>query len=443
LPPGKIALTFQVNSVFNPLPTRDQWDRFIKEFTASDPQVGLVDLRVTFGPASDAAANSDCFYYPSNIVPSTTGNTLLNLDPFLNADASFDKADFPGSMLVSVQRDSKTYALPIDIQPVVLRYDPARWSASKLPAPANNWGIEALVDALKALKTTAPDATSGPFVDAGTNGTYLLVLIAAYGGVPIDYRTNPPTVNFTAPATVTAIRQALDLARNGYIRYGALGDLIGGPDSVFPNNTTAIYPSTLDGPAVTTKVRGIDPNKPVLFPAGREFSGLAYNLGTAYISAQAPSPDACYRFISAMSKRPELFQTMPARRSVLSNAAFKAATNPDLLALYNQVDALLKDPRTVAFPAFEKGTITISNLLVPHWLYEAFDKYVLNNGDLDAALKEAEAYAKGFLGCTANLPPLTLANAGPDTRATTNAYLDCAIKVDGRLKPILDPMYVR
>jgi hypothetical protein len=44
-----------------------------------------------------------------------------------------------------------------------------------------------------------------------------MMLIAAYGGLPIDYRTTPATLNFTDPATISAIQQVLDLAKNGYI----------------------------------------------------------------------------------------------------------------------------------------------------------------------------------------------------------------------------------
>lgn len=444
VPPGKIALKFDMSTDFyvpnigRSLPNKEAWDKVIKEFTDSDPQVGLIDLKVTSDTISEAVTKSDCFYLPENAVPTAATNSLLSLDPLMNADASLDRADFINGILASVQRDNKTYAIPLDLKPMILRYDGARFKTANLPEPAGTWTVEAFNDALKALKPNAQ--TDSPFADVGTNGAYLLVLMAAYGGIPVDYRTNPLTINFTDPTAVTAIRQVLDLAKNNYLKYSPLGSITGGI-SYSPNNMTAIYPSALDAFSPVKKSPGLDANKPVLFPTGRQYNGVAYNLGTAYISTQAQNPEACYRFISTLSKHPELFLAMPVRHSSLASPTLAATTNPDVLALYRQIDTLLKDPHTVAFPAFNKGTITISALMVQHWLFEAFDAYVLNSGDLDVALKNAETYANGFQACIANLPVLTTASASRnDTAEVTKQYIDCAEKVDARLKPVLDPL---
>ncbi len=436
LPADKIALNFQVSSTIKPLPTRAQWDRVIQEFIAADPQVGAVNLRVAFEPASAIVARQDCFYLPANAVPTMADGSLLSLDGLLNADPSFDKSDFLEYVLSAVQRNNKTYALPIDLQPLILRYNSNRFRAVQLADPVNNWTIDSFVDVLKTLKANPPNdapdpASAAPFADNNSQGIYLLVLTAAYGGLPVDYRTMPPTINFTDPATVTAIRQVLDLAKNGYIHYGALGNLTGSND-VYPTPWTALYPSTLDSFSWSNNVRSVDPNKVVLFPGGHQYRGIAYSIGAAYISSQAQNPEACYRFISTVVRHPELFYTMPVRRSVLSSAALKATTNPDVLALYEQVQAALKDPRTVPLPMFDKGMIAPNDILTDHWLFEAFDAYLLNGRDLDTALKEAEAYAKAFQTCTANLPPLNINDIG-GRDSVTRPYIDCALKVDPRL----------
>jgi ABC-type glycerol-3-phosphate transport system substrate-binding protein len=407
LAPGKVALKFTLSTTTDPNATRDQWDRVVQEFTAGDPQAGLIDVGRTFVGISQAVANSDCFYLPTNQVPMITGDTVLDLTPFMNADTSFDKNDVVGNVLTQVQRDNKTYALPISIQPLVLQYDPAKFSAANVTAPANDWKVEAFADALRTLKQNGP----GAFVDIESNGTYLLVLIADYGGLPLDYRTNPPTVNFTDPATVTAIQQVLDLARNGPF--------------VSPDENTAISPVLFDATSAGAA------KKTVLFPTGNKYTGLAYTLGTAYISTKSKNPDACYRFISTLAKHPELFSAMPVRRSLLNSAELKATTNPDVIALYNQVDTVLKDSHTIPIPSFNKGTVTISDYLLQNWLFEAFDTYVANGSDLGMALKNAEGYAKTYQGCAQKLPPTLLSGEPTDT---TRAYADCAVTADNRLK---------
>jgi len=71
-----------------------------------------------------------------------------------------------------------------------------------------SWQVNAIADALKTLHTASGSAVLGNgFSTVG--GTPLLMLIATYGGVPINYRTNPPIVNFTDPINTVAIKQVL------------------------------------------------------------------------------------------------------------------------------------------------------------------------------------------------------------------------------------------
>jgi ABC-type glycerol-3-phosphate transport system substrate-binding protein len=436
VPPGKIVLNFDMVTYISPLPNQEQWDRVINEFTAADPQVGLVNLNAEFETASDAAAKSDCFYTFDNELATLDNGTVLALDPLVNSDPAFDRADFVGNVLTAVQRNNQLYALPIDIEPFILRYDSARFAAANVPEPSNTWTVTDFANALAALK---PDsAGQAPSVDNGNDGTYWMVLIASYGGLPLDYRTDPPIINFTDPANVTAIRQVLNLARDGSIRYSGLGSLDGAMGS-FATNTTAIYPSMLNG--FGRKIApGSEPDKAVLFPVGQQYNGLAYNLGVAYISSGAQNPEACYRFISTLARHPELFSSMPARHSQLISPAFQAATSPDVLALYQQVESLLGDARTVPIPVFEKSVKDVSKTLIQHWLFEAFDTYAIDGGDLEAALTDAQTYAQAFQTCAANLPPVRLEN---DDRSSFIPYVDCAEAADSRLKPILDPIVGR
>ena len=439
VPEGKIALNFDMVRAKQTQETHDLWERVAQDFASTDPQVGLVNLREMGDPASVSAANSDCFYSASNAVPSIDPTLLLSLDPLLNADASFDHTDLIGNVLTAVQRDGNTLALPLNLNPFILRYDGARFAAANLPEPAATWTVEDFNNALDALKPSSEG--HAPFVDNTTGGGYLLVLITSYGGLPLDYRTTPPSVNFTDAATVEAIRQVLDLAKNGSIGYSAVGNF-GEGLVAFPNNTTAIYSSMLDGFGRKLP-RGAAPDRAAMFPMGRDYNGVAYDLGAGYISAQTQYPEACYRFLQTLSQHPELFASMPVRHSMLDSLAFQATVTPDLLTVYEQMDSLLTDPKTVAFPADSNGGPSVSDFLLQHWLFQAFDSYVLNSGDLDEALANAEQMATTFQTCTADLPPLDpIVDKGGDNSALT-PYVDCAEQADASLKPLLDPMVSR
>jgi ABC-type glycerol-3-phosphate transport system substrate-binding protein len=432
---GKIALKFGLAANIRPYPNQDKWEKLAQEFASSDPEVGRVniDLPLGSGDLAELADKYDCFFLPYNAVPGANVSKLLNLDPFISADSSFDKNDLVGNILAQLQQDNKTWGYPLMIEPDMLSYDSQAFAKANLPEPQNGWTIDAFVDALKALKST----TEGePFVPNSPGGTHLLTLMAAFGGLPLDYRTNPPTLNFADPATVEAIRQVLDLAKNGYIKYTKLTNLSGA------------YSISLmrEAPITTQMLRGIrvqigdssapDPYKSVTYPTGSQYNALSYAIDTAYISAKAQNPEACYRWISTVAQHAELFSAMPARRSLALSPATAKTQGADISAQYAQIDKLLSDPHTVSFPSLFQGGASPVGFLLEHWLYEAFDSYVLDNGDLEAALKSAETYAQDFQGCTAAIPPYdpTSAQTADQYR---KQYYDCAAKADPRLKDLV------
>jgi ABC-type glycerol-3-phosphate transport system substrate-binding protein len=428
---GEVSLKFGLTMFVTPLPNRDQWDAVIQEFVASDPQVGNIELDAGFTQPDQSAEQFDCFYLPLNYVPEVDLNTILSLDPFLDADTSFDKSDVVGGVLAQLQRDNKTWALPIIIQPEALRYDSERFNRAGIPAPEHGWTIEAFAEALRALKPNPEDRK--PFASQSPGNTYLLILIAAYGGLPYDYRTDPVTINFTDPATVEAIRQALNLAKDGYIDYQELG---GGREFIIvasggPEDRAPIFTQSFGGFGFNVEITvggpSSDPYRYTTYPVGNQFSAVTYSMGTAYISASTPNPEACYRWISTVARHPELFSAMPARRSLLNDPAVTAEQTPDETAFYNRFDVLLQDPATLALPSAFSGASPASFLL-QRWLNNAFDSYVLRDGDLETELATAETYTKGFLECIALIPPYD--PAVQDQLSYIGQYFDCATQVD-------------
>lgn len=428
--PDKVNLKFGLGTLVTPLPNRDAWDQAIKDFVASDPQVGSIALSIGIDPLERATQQNDCFYVPYNMVPGAKLDLLLNVDPFLTADASFDKADVIGGVMPQLQRDNKTWAVPIAIDPAILKYNSDKFDKAGVPAPASGWTIDAFASTVKSLKPTADD--KAPFVAANTGGTHLLILIAAYGGMPQDYRTNPVTINYTDPANVDAIRQVLDLAKQGYIKYDPLGNFNFGFGTL--DRTATLYTDTLNTAtaASSTDATKSDPYKVTIYPRGSKFAALSYTIGAAYISARSQNPEACYRWISALAKRPDLFASMPARRSQIKDPALAAVQGQDVIALYSQIDQLLQDPATITFPSVYSGGESLTGFLLQYWLYQVFDKYVLQNGDLESMLKTAETNAKAFQGCAANLPPLDESSPAA-AREYYKKFGECATKIDPSL----------
>ncbi len=437
LQPGQVSLKFGLNSFVAPLPNQDKWNQLVADFTANDPQVKDIKLDVQARGGNEFAATDDCFYLPYNNVPGIDLSTVINLDPFIDSDSTFDKNDVIGNTLSLITRDNKIWAYPLALQPVALEYNADTFAKYNVPDPASGWTINGFTDALKSIKLDPADAA--PFASREPGGTYLLMLIAAYGGIPIDYRTDPPTVDFTSQKNIDAIRQVLDLAKNGYLKYDKLAS-----NTFFINADTqtpeSIYDTVLNGfsfrgrrgggPAAvneTTTTGTTTAYKLTTYPTGTDTSAVSYDITTAYVSATSQNPEGCYRWISYLSKHPEVLNAMPAFRSQLADVATVQSANA--ANYYTLLDNLIQQPSTLVFPSQTGGGFNSpANFLLQFWMNRAFDNYVLNNGTLETDLADAQTYSKAFQECVATIPPFDPATQ--DRRAFFTEYGKCAQKAD-------------
>ena len=184
-----------------------------------------------------------------------------------------------------------------------------------------------------------------------------------------------------------------------------------------------------------TETVGEDPYRSTTYPTGNQFNAVVYEVGTLYISANTQSADACYRLISFLGSRPDLAGAMPARFSLLNDPALSAAQGQDTVDFYNQVAAVMGSINGVFLPSQFGGGQSPESLLLPLWLNQAFDAYVLEDGDLLQALEEKEAVVRGYLDCTAGIPPFDPA-VYDDGLDYFRLYADCAVLVDSSLQPL-------
>ncbi len=258
-----------------------------------------------------------------------------------------------------------------------------------------------------------------------------------YGGLPIDYRTTPPTINFTAQANVDAMRQVLDLARSGLITYQPLARNFG----FFARG------GSLDNPVYSQILNGFNfrPNTnpdtatnqnftPVTYPKGTKTQLVAYSLGTLYISAAAQNADASYKWIKMLAAHPEILRLMPARQSLLKDTALDTAYGAPLAQTYRDIGKLLDDPNTITAASIVGGFNNLQSQAVQHWLYQAWDNYVQTGAGLEDGLTRAQEFATGFLQCAASIPAFD-----PKQQKYgdyQNALLACATKVDPTVKDL-------
>ena len=221
LAPGEIELTFGVaaGGRFS-IGGDDVWETLGDEFAAMDAEVGRVNVELPGLGSANNTDNFDCYYSGTNLIPSLDLDTVLGLDPLIFSDPAIDPNDYIPGVFEQVQLNGQTWALPIQISPLVLTINTALFNEAGVPIPTDGWSVSEFEDALRQLRNVV-DTDEAPLQFNDINATALMNLIAVYGGLPFDTRTDPVTVNFTDPATMAAIQQVLDLVKDGYISYAS------------------------------------------------------------------------------------------------------------------------------------------------------------------------------------------------------------------------------
>lgn len=421
IPDGQATLRFGFHAYGAALGMTNEtlWDSVIEDFVANDPQVGDVAME-TLVNRVDFTENFDCFFTPHGI-GALQPNTLLPLEPLMAADADFSRQNFVPGTLRQVTFDGQLYGYPLIVQLEVLNYDPNSFTQAGVPLPTDGWTISDFLTALQAIK---PQRGDEPVL--GTTrvvATDLQQLIAAFGGLPIDYRTDPPTINFTEAGTIEAIRQVLDLVRAGYIHYIPRSGEYGVPLS---DTTAPIMPNSRG--MLGSVQQG---ESSVLYPVGQTYQPVGLGVGALYISRNTAYPEACYRWFSTIVAHPALMdQSMYATYSALNSPAAETAQGADSIALYNAVVERLEHPDTVVIPSPWVGSSSLAASWPEHWLYEAFSAYVFDDANLEQALTDAEINANAYLECTRALPPR---DPSQDYNARYEDYRACAVRVDQTL----------
>jgi ABC-type glycerol-3-phosphate transport system substrate-binding protein len=375
LPPessqNEITLTFGVMAFMSPLPNADHWQQFLEEFAATDPQVGYVRLDSKLWGTPE---EWDCFFAIGNITATPDSANLLDIAPLTAADPDFETQDFIGTALQTYQDGRRTLGLPMALYPVGLWYDQQVFLENDLPLPGYGWTTQEFETALNTV-SARPALELRPHQISD-----LLALIATYGGLPFDFRTDPPTLDFTSEDTIAAIEQVLALIESGLVGQSSF-DLATETNIENPALFTAVLDSrSREFSMMQHGDMDSTPYRLTTLPVGVDYAPVSFGVGGGYIITTSAYPEACYRLLSRLALRPDLYQAMPARHSILETSQIPMAD--EVVAYYRYLADLTRQPEAIVITrAF-------------NWEYdqfrEALARTLAGETDLHVALSEAE-----------------------------------------------------
>lgn len=364
-------------------------------FNSAQSEVAVVVSAIDGGADSSPAALAsqfDCFvtnaYEPA-------GDATLDLQPLIDADPTFDVRDYPPVLLEQLREDGRLTGLPLTMELPLLIYNIQRFAEAGIVPPGAGWTLDDLVAAAERL-------TDGSGADQrfglGAADAGMLLFFLERSGVELA-RTDGSRLRpqFTDPATVAAIQRFVAVVRQ-----------------TTPSARMSGYSANPNDPAAAAATQsgrvamwlGATTNLPyaegsalpvVLAPlplADGQLPGVTVNQAL-YIAANNPQPEACWRWIQALSASAELDdgQRLPARRSLLGAASARPgirAGTAELVAAYSAALAA-PSPADEAAP-WERGPVT------SFWLLRAVDR-ALQGGDLERELADAQFLTEQYLNC--------------------------------------------
>jgi multiple sugar transport system substrate-binding protein len=279
------------------------------------------------------------------------GGQLLNLSPFIEQDAAFQADDFYRGMLGLYTADGKIWGIPAGVDMLVMYYNRDLFERYGVSHPQPDWTWEEFLAAAASLR----DVEAGVFgFGANPSGVFEpIVFMYQHGGRIFDDLQNPTHTTFDDPLAIEGLEWYLGLMSEynvaptpeqlrdelgGSLQAGVLAGKVGMWTGMLSER------GGRDWPAPWNMAWGVLP-----LPRDRQAATLTLVEGY-FIMANTPHPDACWEWLSFLSRRlPD--RAAPARRSLAEAQDYSARVGEDVaqVARSSMEGALLLSPELAQF----------------------------------------------------------------------------------------------
>lgn len=384
--------------------------RVVREFNQTNGEifVEVADIDVSEGPVTFAgvAASADCFSwfgYPDTEAITAT----LDLQPLIDADASFDINDYPPALLAPFRHETGLYGLPHAVDFRTLNYNQTAFDTAGLAYPTIDWTLDDLLNAAQQLTTGTGQNRQYGYISAGAQTDELFFFLQRFGVSPVRGEDETLQPAFTDPDVLRAVQFYVELLRDfspnsqlqGYTRSGIifgsnLFDIImEGRAGMWLDSGSSFF---LSGPDTDPDVQiAIAPPPLGDSPIGPQ----DFRARGLYISATTQQPEACWTWLKYLTEDTSLLEgSFPARTSVAESEAFAAQARPGAAEVFAAYRTLLDET-----PQSERETETFYRQPIDYyWFFRAVDQALQGEVDLEEGLAEAQRLTEDFLACVRN-----------------------------------------
>jgi multiple sugar transport system substrate-binding protein len=383
-----------------------------KRFTEANPdivvEVKTPDLTNTSIDIPDVAKDVDCFMWAPSLQDPKNLDAILNLEPFLDADKSFDKSDFYPATLDQFTEQGQLWGLPAEVTPYVIEYNKDLFDAAKVPYPEAGWTMDDFLATAKALTTGDGENKQYGFVGEYYESTDLVLMLQQLGARLIDTSVTPPQVVFDDATMRKAMQWYADLHTKHDVKPVFITDFA---ELISKATTALIERETMvdDGRAAMWTAYGGRPNLlgndkrqklnmgvvPLPIGAAAPTGGNYVSSYGYFISADSQAKQACWKWITFLTGQADVMQGVPARRSVAESEAYRQKVGAERAAAY--LASLGASGTSSAYQFFSGKNSWLSYSIF--WLSKAYGQVVDGTAPVDSALADAQKMADDYRAC--------------------------------------------
>lgn len=340
------------------------------------------------------ATQGDCFQYLYLPYEEST-SAVLNLDPLLEADATFSESDFYPQLLEPSYQEGRLWAFPAEAYPLVMYYNKTLFDEAGLAYPSLDWTLEDFAAA--AAKLTEGDGATKQYGYTPDSALRDLWFFLGQQGVPLG--VDAADHGLDDPVIVEAIRWYIGLWSAGIVPEYELGEEVIEYDRERYQRNHTLWESLISqgkmamwsvhpgqGHSYYEVWKDLDVGLVPMPQGPGQVADLL--LSVYYISAQTEHPEACWEWFKFLSSQVVVAQGVPARYSAARSDDYRQQMGAEIADAYlvalenNQVI----DKRSI-YPDYSEGKSLFSQI-------EQVVLLALKGEDLDKALEQIQNRAE-------------------------------------------------
>jgi multiple sugar transport system substrate-binding protein len=411
-----------------------------KRFTEANPDIVVEIKQPDLTNASidipAVAKDVDCFMWAPSLQDPKNLEAILNLEPFLDADKSFDRNDFYAATLDQFTEQGQLWALPAEVTPYVIEYNRDLFDAAKVAYPKAGWTMDDFLATAKTLTKGSGDAKQYGYIGDYFEANDLVLMLQALGAQLVDTTQDPPKVIFDDATMRSALQWYTDLHSKHDVKPLFVTDYT---KLLIDASTALVERETLidDGRAAMWSAYAGMPNllnsqkrptmnigvAPLPIGAAGSTGGNYISSNGYYISADTPARQACWQWITYLTTAVDVKQGLPARKSVATSEAYTQKVGTERAAAYQ---ASLGESGTSSVYEFFSGKNSWLSYAI-FWLAKAYGQVADGSVPADKALADAQKLADDYRACVVQ----------NDAQADVKQQRQCLKQVDPSIPDLL------